>query len=101
MQSALDKSRSSSTLRDVETVYLTAYAQALLDEERFLKQKSKIESLCVRDSNFAYFHRSVKARVSRSRIDCVIGDNNIMYQGNMISTIFVSHYRNFIRVDSY
>ncbi|GKF77370.1 hypothetical protein Tco_0229840, partial [Tanacetum coccineum] len=70
VQKALNKNPSSNVNRDEETFNLTAYTQALLDEERFLKEKAKIELLRVGDSNSAYFHRSVKARVSRSWIEC-------------------------------
>ncbi|GJV95340.1 hypothetical protein Tco_1546917 [Tanacetum coccineum] len=78
VQKALNKNPSSNVNRDEEAFNLTAYTQALLDEERFLKEKAKIELLRVGDSNSAYFHRSVKARVSRSRIECGTGHDNII-----------------------
>ncbi|GJY38271.1 RNA-directed DNA polymerase, eukaryota, reverse transcriptase zinc-binding domain protein [Tanacetum coccineum] len=43
VQNALDKDPFSLTLREEETTYLSAFTQAALNEERFLKQKSKIE----------------------------------------------------------
>ncbi|GJT08122.1 putative ribonuclease H-like domain-containing protein [Tanacetum coccineum] len=67
VKTALDRNPSSTMLREEDGVYLTAFTQALLDEERFLKQKAKINWLKVGDSNSAFFHRSVKARVSRTR----------------------------------
>ncbi|GJU52788.1 uncharacterized protein Tco_1226502 [Tanacetum coccineum] len=67
VQKVLDKNPASSSLRDEEAVYLDAFNQATLDEERYLKQKAKIEWLRVGDTNSGYFHRSVKANVSRSR----------------------------------
>nr|GFA52166.1 hypothetical protein [Tanacetum cinerariifolium] len=41
MQQALDKDPHNSTLREEEVVYLAAFIDATLDEERFLKQKSQ------------------------------------------------------------
>ncbi|GJW39768.1 hypothetical protein Tco_0065613 [Tanacetum coccineum] len=42
-----------------------------IDEEWFLKQKAKIEWLDVGDSNSSYFHKSVKCKNQRSRIDSI------------------------------
>lgn len=55
VQKALDKDPASSILRDEEALYITSYTNALLDEERFLKQKAKIEWLRMEDSNLAFF----------------------------------------------
>ncbi|GJY18410.1 hypothetical protein Tco_0389901 [Tanacetum coccineum] len=45
VQIALDKDPYSVDLREEEAAYLTAFNKAILDEERFLKQKAKIEWL--------------------------------------------------------
>nr|GEU36022.1 hypothetical protein [Tanacetum cinerariifolium] len=58
-------------LRDEEDVYVRAFTEALIMEEIFLKQKAKIEWLKVGDSNSTYFHKSVRGRTSRNRIDVV------------------------------
>nr|GFA56562.1 hypothetical protein [Tanacetum cinerariifolium] len=42
---------------------------ALLDEERFLKQKAKVKWLNSSDANSAYFHKVVKSHASKNRID--------------------------------
>ncbi|GJS64707.1 putative RNA-directed DNA polymerase, partial [Tanacetum coccineum] len=96
VQKALDINSSSSSLRDEEAAYLNAFTQATLDEERYLKQKAKIEWLRVGDTNSGYFHRSVKAKVSRSRIDCVTGHDNVLYEGKAVPSIFVDHYKVFL-----
>ncbi|GJV94091.1 putative reverse transcriptase domain-containing protein [Tanacetum coccineum] len=62
VQKALDKNPTSSVLREEEVAYLTTYTKALLDEERFLKQKAKIKWPHLGDSNLVYFHRSINAR---------------------------------------
>ncbi|GKF51999.1 hypothetical protein Tco_0148466 [Tanacetum coccineum] len=89
VQMALDKDPSSITLREEESVYLMAFTQETLDEEHFLKQKSKIEWLQVGDTNSEFFHKLVKARVIRSRIDCITGHDNAIYEGNLVPNAFV------------
>lgn len=83
-------------LRDEEALYLNSFNQALLEEERFLKQKSKVTWLRVGDSNSAYFHKVVKSRVARSRIDMVVDSNGVTADGDAVHTAFVSHYMHFL-----
>nr|GEV55665.1 hypothetical protein [Tanacetum cinerariifolium] len=71
-----------------------------LDEERFLKQKAKIEWLAVGDSNTSYFHKSVKSRVQRNRIDVVRDMKNNGYEGAAVAMAFVKHYEFFLGVES-
>ncbi|GJY24379.1 hypothetical protein Tco_0398037 [Tanacetum coccineum] len=54
VQKALDRDPSNSILRDEKAVYVQAFNAAKIDEERFLKEKAKIEWLEVGDSNSAY-----------------------------------------------
>ncbi|GKE63736.1 putative RNA-directed DNA polymerase, eukaryota, reverse transcriptase zinc-binding domain protein [Tanacetum coccineum] len=96
VQKELDINPSSCSLRDEEAAYLNAFTQATLDEKRYLKQKAKIEWLRVGDTNSGYFHRSGKAKVSLSRIDCVTGHDNVLYEGKDVPSIFVDHYKVFL-----
>ncbi|GJY29200.1 hypothetical protein Tco_0404967 [Tanacetum coccineum] len=84
------------SLREEEGIYLRAFNEATLDEERFLKQKAKLEWLRVGDSNSAYFHKTVKERVSRNRIDIITDMNNVTHINNEVPTAFVEHYMNFL-----
>ncbi|GJV92051.1 hypothetical protein Tco_1539864 [Tanacetum coccineum] len=92
VQKALDLDPSNSTLRDEEALYLQAFDEAKLDEERFLKQKAKIDWLDVGDSNSAFFHKSIKSRNQRSRIEVVKTETNMEVTGNSVSEVFVAHY---------
>ncbi|XP_071729255.1 uncharacterized protein [Rutidosis leptorrhynchoides] len=47
---------------------LQAFNDAILDEERFLQQKAKIEWLRVWDNNTSYFHKVVKGKQHRNHI---------------------------------
>ncbi|GKB29208.1 RNA-directed DNA polymerase, eukaryota, reverse transcriptase zinc-binding domain protein [Tanacetum coccineum] len=99
VQKALDLNPNDLSLREDEAVYVQAFSEAKLDEERFLKQKAKIEWLEVGDSNSAYFHKSVKSRIHRSRIDVIMNSDNIEVTGSNVADVFVSHYKMFLGSD--
>nr|GEU32224.1 hypothetical protein [Tanacetum cinerariifolium] len=73
---------SSFTLREEHAYYLLAFKEAQLDEERFLKQKAKIEWLKAGDANTAYFHKIVKSKCARNRFDMVSDASNNTFDGN-------------------
>ncbi|GJT49871.1 sodium/hydrogen exchanger 6 [Tanacetum coccineum] len=95
IQKAIDKEPNNSDLRDEHAHYLLAFKEASLDEERFLRHKSKIQWLNAGDSNTAYFHRIVKSKCARNRIEMVRDSSNILYEGNAVVGAFVTHYENF------
>ncbi|GKD81494.1 hypothetical protein Tco_1348333 [Tanacetum coccineum] len=76
VQKALNLDPNNMILREEEAVYVEVFNLAKLDKERFLKQKAKIEWLDVGDSNSAYFHKMVKSKNQRSRIEVIINANN-------------------------
>nr|GFB50318.1 hypothetical protein [Tanacetum cinerariifolium] len=80
VQMDLDGDPFNQHFRDEEAVYVRAFNDALIMKEQFLKQKAKVEWIKVGDSNSAYFHKAVKGRISRNRID-VVTDNG----GNVIT----------------
>ncbi|GJR25722.1 RNA-directed DNA polymerase, eukaryota, reverse transcriptase zinc-binding domain protein [Tanacetum coccineum] len=73
--------------------------EASLDEERFLRQKSKIEWLNAGDANTAYFHRIVKSKCARNRIEMVRDSSNVLHEGNAVPGAFVSHYEQFLGLE--
>ncbi|GJR45741.1 RNA-directed DNA polymerase, eukaryota, reverse transcriptase zinc-binding domain protein [Tanacetum coccineum] len=68
VQRAIDRDPSCQSLRDDHAHYLLAFKKASLDEERFLRQKSKVEWLKACDTNTAYFPRVVKSNCARNHI---------------------------------
>ncbi|GKB47808.1 hypothetical protein Tco_0898561 [Tanacetum coccineum] len=96
VQKAIDLDPSNCLLRDGEAAYIQAFNEAKIDEERFLKQKAKIEWLADGDSNSAYFHKSIKIRNQRSRIDVIRTADNVEVTGNFVPEVFVSHYESFL-----
>ncbi|GKC89077.1 protein LAZ1 [Tanacetum coccineum] len=69
VQKALDSNPADLVLREEECVYLQAFNEAKLDEERFLKQKAKVEWLDVGNSNSVYFHKTLKI-FSGADVEC-------------------------------
>ncbi|GJZ49122.1 RNA-directed DNA polymerase, eukaryota, reverse transcriptase zinc-binding domain protein [Tanacetum coccineum] len=96
VQKDLDVDPFNQTLRDEEAVYVRAFTDALIMEERFLKQKAKVEWLKVGDSNSTYFHKSVKGRISRNRIDIITDVGGNLITGDGVPSAFVSHYEAFL-----
>ncbi|GKA12143.1 protein LAZ1 [Tanacetum coccineum] len=70
--------------------------EAILNEEMFLKQKSKVEWLQVGDSNTAYFHKVIKSQKSKNRIDLVMDSDGVFFDGEDVPPGFVSHYIRFL-----
>nr|GFB17432.1 hypothetical protein [Tanacetum cinerariifolium] len=83
VQKALDSSLNDPILREEEGVYVQAFNEAKLDEERFLKQKAKVEWLDVGDSNLAYFHKTIKSKNQRSIIETILNLDNVEVSGSM------------------
>ncbi|GKD30741.1 hypothetical protein Tco_1241519 [Tanacetum coccineum] len=96
VQVNLDADPFNANLREEEAVYVQAYNDALILEERFLKQKAKIEWLRVGDTNSAYFHKSVKSKVSRSRIDSITTADGTIFEWDWVPSAFVDHYTTFL-----
>ncbi|GJT69751.1 sodium/hydrogen exchanger 6 [Tanacetum coccineum] len=96
---AIDRDPSSSVLREEHAHYLLAFKEAYLDEERFLKQKAKVEWLKAGDSNTSYFHKIVKSKCAKNRIEMVSDSSNNFYNGNQVPGAFVKHYNQFLRAE--
>ncbi|GKC95092.1 putative RNA-directed DNA polymerase, eukaryota, reverse transcriptase zinc-binding domain protein [Tanacetum coccineum] len=65
-------------------------------EERFLRQKAKVDWLQDGDANSIYYHKSVKSRVTRSRIDIVTDLEGVIFKNEKVADAFVSHYEIFL-----
>nr|GEU53712.1 hypothetical protein [Tanacetum cinerariifolium] len=96
---AMDCNPLDTNMRKEEAVYASAFNEEKLDEERLLKQKSKIEWLEVGDSNSAFFHKSVKSRNQRSRIKSIRDATDCKVIGPLVTDYFVNHYHQFLGID--
>ncbi|GJT58261.1 hypothetical protein Tco_0993315 [Tanacetum coccineum] len=97
VQKALDLCPTDQNLR--EAIYFQVFNEAKIDEERFLKQKAKVDWLEAGDSNSAYFHKSIKSRNQRSRIETIRTSNNVQMSGPGVLEAFVNHYKLFLGTD--
>ncbi|GKC98104.1 hypothetical protein Tco_1168379 [Tanacetum coccineum] len=70
VQKAIDQDSSNSALRDDEAVYIQVFNEAKINDERFLRQKAKIEWLEVAD--------------------------NLEVTGSCVPDVFVSRYESFL-----
>nr|GEX20150.1 hypothetical protein [Tanacetum cinerariifolium] len=95
-QKAIDKDPSSSILHEDHAHYLLAFKEAKLDEERFLKQKAKVEWLKAGDANTTYFHKIVKSKYPLNMIKMVSDSFNNFHDGNQVPGAFVNHYNQFL-----
>ncbi|KAK1414833.1 hypothetical protein QVD17_30592 [Tagetes erecta] len=83
-------------LRDTEAKCILDYQTACLDEESFLKQKSKVHWLAKGDANTRFFHNYLKGKNHRSRIHSIVDSNGITWEGDLMIDAFVLHYKNFL-----
>ncbi|KAK1440849.1 hypothetical protein QVD17_06681 [Tagetes erecta] len=83
-------------LIEQESELLASFRVASLDEERFLKQKSKVHWLAEGDANTKYFHNTLKCRNHRARIDVITDSNGILHDGKEVPKAFVDHYVGFL-----
>ncbi|GJV95421.1 hypothetical protein Tco_1546998, partial [Tanacetum coccineum] len=97
VQIRLDADLFDVSIREEEATVLAAFNEACLIKEKFLKQKAKIDWIREGDSNSAYFHKAVKSRISRSRIDVLTSDDGMVYENDKVAEAFVHHYEMFLR----
>ncbi|KAK1408129.1 hypothetical protein QVD17_39763 [Tagetes erecta] len=83
-------------LRDKEAKGILDYQTACLDEESFLKQKSKVHWLAKGDANTRFFHNYLKGKNHRSRIHSIVDSNGTTWEGDLMIDAFVLHYKNFL-----
>ncbi|XP_021995747.1 uncharacterized protein LOC110892919 [Helianthus annuus] len=82
--------------RREEVTATRAFQEACLDEERFLKQKSKVAWLRAGDANSKFFHLSLKSRNHRTRIEGITDINGIFCDGQAVPEAFVNYYETFL-----
>nr|GFD38762.1 hypothetical protein [Tanacetum cinerariifolium] len=95
LQADLDNDPSNVNVREEEAAAVVAFNEAALLEEKFLK-KEKITWLREGDANTAYFHKIVRSRVSRSRIDVVTDINGAVFQNDDVAKASINHYEVFL-----
>ncbi|GJV56808.1 RNA-directed DNA polymerase, eukaryota, reverse transcriptase zinc-binding domain protein [Tanacetum coccineum] len=95
IQRCIDKDPQNKTLRKQGVAILGEYFVALEDEEKLMFQRAKVQWFNNGDRNSA-FHKVIKRRVNRSRVDEIWGTNNVRYDGDQVPTQFSNHFMSFL-----
>ncbi|GJW91789.1 RNA-directed DNA polymerase, eukaryota, reverse transcriptase zinc-binding domain protein [Tanacetum coccineum] len=96
VQMKTDQDLNNHDLKSEESNVLKLYSEAMKDEEKILFQKAKVKWLSVRDRNNAYFHKTIKSRQQRNRIDAVCDKNGRRFKGNDVAEQFIKHFQQFL-----
>ncbi|GJY79667.1 RNA-directed DNA polymerase, eukaryota, reverse transcriptase zinc-binding domain protein [Tanacetum coccineum] len=96
VQHKIDKDPHNHDLRSEEAGTFKAYTEAMKEEELILYQKVKVKWLSVRDRNNAYFHKAIKSRQQRNRIDAICDENGSRVEGGEVAEKFVNHFQIFL-----
>ncbi|XP_022014977.1 uncharacterized protein LOC110914496 [Helianthus annuus] len=95
IQLLIDRDPTNAELRVSESSISSQLQEASLDEERFLKQKSKVDWLSAGDMNSTFFHSSLKVRNHVSRIEGIKDAAGNLFEGENVFQPFVQHYEKF------
>jgi len=101
IQKEIDDDPGNIALRDKEVELVKEFNEAKLDEERLLKQKSKVEWLQVGDSNSKFFHNSVKCKNHIARIDRIMDKNGVVFVDTDVPNALVDHFTQFLGVEGH
>nr|GEU33226.1 hypothetical protein [Tanacetum cinerariifolium] len=77
-------------------VALKEYSIALEDEEKLAYQRAKVSWLNEGDRNSAFFHKVIKSRIHRSKVDEIWGTDNVRYSRDQVPIQFVKHFQDFL-----
>ncbi|GJZ51477.1 RNA-directed DNA polymerase, eukaryota, reverse transcriptase zinc-binding domain protein [Tanacetum coccineum] len=95
-QRIIDKDPHNGLLKNDMVNTLNEYQEAMLDEEKLLFQKAKIERLKEGDNNTVFFHKVIKGRLNKSRIETVCNNKGERIEGEKVETEFVTHFKDFL-----
>ncbi|GJT85894.1 RNA-directed DNA polymerase, eukaryota, reverse transcriptase zinc-binding domain protein, partial [Tanacetum coccineum] len=83
-----DKEEFLPLLKEEESIVLQEYVVAMKDEEKLLYQKVKVKWLSVGDRNNAYFHKVLKSRNHKCRINTIHDGYRNKYEGDDVAEQF-------------
>nr|GEV40416.1 hypothetical protein [Tanacetum cinerariifolium] len=82
-------------------VVLKKYLEAVKDEEKLLYQKCKIKWISYGDKNNSFFHKMLKGRSQRNKIQVIYDVDVQRYEGDQVSLQFVNHFKNFLGLNAH
>ncbi|GJR88548.1 RNA-directed DNA polymerase, eukaryota, reverse transcriptase zinc-binding domain protein [Tanacetum coccineum] len=98
IQSKIGKNPTNKDLRRSGVEILKAYKEAIIDEEKLLRQKTKITWLSEADKNSTYFHKVLRGRINRSRIMSFCDENGTRYENYDVADQLVKHFEGFLGI---
>nr|KAJ0201063.1 hypothetical protein LSAT_V11C600298600 [Lactuca sativa] len=99
VQESLDLDPCNEELRFEEGIYLQSFLNARREEENYLKQRAKVHWLKEGDSNTAYFHKVVKGKINRNRIETILDGNGNWKEGDEAFKVIVDYFEEFLGVE--
>ncbi|GKD74349.1 RNA-directed DNA polymerase, eukaryota, reverse transcriptase zinc-binding domain protein [Tanacetum coccineum] len=96
VQTDIDNDPHNHTLIDIEAKLVKEFYEAEEDEEKFLFQQAKIKWLSDGDKNRSYFHKVLKGRNNRSKIQSLTDEAGISYESDQIPQLFLKHFEEFL-----
>ncbi|GKB05233.1 RNA-directed DNA polymerase, eukaryota, reverse transcriptase zinc-binding domain protein [Tanacetum coccineum] len=96
IQASIDKSPDDKVLREKESACLREYVEAMKEGEQLMYQKAKIKWLSFGDRNNAYFHKVLKSRMNRNKINYVRDCKGNLFQGDDVAEQLVKHFQDFL-----
>ncbi|CAI9261358.1 unnamed protein product [Lactuca saligna] len=96
VQVDLDSDPFNHHLRELEAIFLGKFKLAYDKEEKFLKQKAKIQWLKEGDRNSKFFHRIVKGKMHKNRIEAIMNGHGEWLEGEAIYKEFVEYFQDFL-----
>ncbi|GJT58681.1 RNA-directed DNA polymerase, eukaryota, reverse transcriptase zinc-binding domain protein [Tanacetum coccineum] len=86
-QTLVEKNPHDCSIKEKVVQALCDYNEAVTDEEKLLAQKARIKWLNEGDKNSSYFHKVIKGRRSRNRVDVICDERAILDDEGLFSTM--------------
>nr|GEY93572.1 hypothetical protein [Tanacetum cinerariifolium] len=95
-QTKVDANPHDSIIKVEEAKILLEYKEAIIDENKILSQKAKIDWLREGDKNSAYIHEVIKGGRLANKIISVCDKNGNLVEGELVAAQFVRHFQDFL-----
>ncbi|GJZ52696.1 RNA-directed DNA polymerase, eukaryota, reverse transcriptase zinc-binding domain protein [Tanacetum coccineum] len=100
IQSNIDKDPTNKALREEGVEILSKFKEACEDEEKLLKQKTKITWLKEGDKNSAFFHKVLRGRLNKNKIMSVCAEDGKKYDNCDVGEQFVKYFEGFLGIST-
>ncbi|CAH1453519.1 unnamed protein product [Lactuca virosa] len=94
-QEQLDRDPDNEEISVEHAVYLEEFTKALCEEECLLRQKEKLYWLKEGDRNTKYYHKVIKERQNRNKINSIIDGDSVEHGADKIPDIVIAHFSDF------